>query len=103
MGASTKNLARCINSVLANLLFNYGVQGERYTAYDRTDTGYPAATRYNPFQIKLRGVIALFDECKVLGYVENYLGFSHPVNQYGRKSRLRATPAMTEGDSYPPV
>ena len=55
------NLERCINAVLANLLFNYGVDPERYTMYWRTDDGYPPANRYNPFQIKLRGVKAVAD------------------------------------------
>ena len=90
------NLKRCINAVLSNLLFNYGDDPERHTMYHRTDGGYPKSIRYNPFQIKLRGVKAVADGLEELEYVEGAKGYKHPVYHSGKLSRLKATPAFIE-------
>lgn len=89
------SLRKCINTLVANLVSNYGADPERYTIYGRSDEDYPAQ-RYNPFVIKLLGVIAVADGLEELGYVENHIGFERPNFYYGRKSRLRATPAFIE-------
>ena len=89
------NLNRCINTLVANLVSNYGSDPDRYTIYGRDDKDYPAQ-RYNPFEIKLRGAIAVADGLEELGYAENHIGFKLWKYYYGRKSRIRATPKFID-------
>ena len=91
-----RNLERSIRSILSNLLYNHGQNPETYTAFGRTDKFYPKAIRYNPFQIKLRGIVAVADGLIQLGYVDYKVGFINPDYGYTRLSRLRAKTKLIE-------
>jgi hypothetical protein len=66
------NIKRCLNLVLANLLKHQAVDGERYTVYSRSYSGYPASEFFNPLQVKWDGVKRVVDGLVELGHITKH-------------------------------
>ena len=85
------NMKRCLNVVLANLLKHQAVDVERYTAYSRSYSGYPASEYFNPLHVKWDGVKRVVDGLVELGLITNDRGFYFAEYGHGKRSRMRAS------------
>ncbi len=87
--------AVALRLVLANLIRNFGLHPDLYTAYPRNNEGYPDQ-RYNPTNAKLVGTKRAVDGLTELGLITNHTGFYRRDYGYGRLSRMRATQQFSE-------
>jgi hypothetical protein len=90
------NLRRCLNTVLANLMVNYAVDPEKYTIYSRINEGYPKAERYNPLQVKWRGLKRVIDGLVELSFITSELGYHYQGSWQNMRSRMRAESDLIE-------
>jgi hypothetical protein len=78
--------------IILNLINNYVIDGELYTAYSRNKAVYGKAQRYNGIELRYNSMLDMIDLLwNDLGYIEGTKGYYFPGQDRTRNSRMRAT------------